>query len=407
MKRSIAIRLALALVLAACSREGPQPPRKAASPKRPTGITHPDDVAERENLLNFAHGAVVISRTSEASLQNSAVRAIDGDRDSTSVWSSPPGDSQQTLVFALPTRTRLTRIGAEVGEHPPRSTRFEASLDGKQFTDLGTVKLASKEGAQLFDVTPAEASYLRVSTLDGGLPFAELMSVHARGTPLDPVKPGPIAGCWMADTRKGAFAQHGAHAAGQIDGAIFDGGSDGKFYRFLWIKGKEYGLAAISVTPDGNHLSGIRWHEEALDLFVQDTWVAARTSCGEQPATGEEVFRYYIERQGRYPLYGIRFDDSGRLLEEESAFVLDRVAAFARTTPIRLVGNELLQATPERNRAVAQAKLDAVRAALAKRGVDVSRIELVNHGGDHPHREALIDATRSLYGTVELEVASP
>jgi len=405
VKRTLFLRLALALALAACGGESVKLPEKPPDPQRASKIGPPDDVAERDNLLNYAHGAVVVSRTGEATLKNSALRTIDGDRDQSSYWSSPPNDSQQTFVFAIPSRSRLTQVGAEIGANSACKLRFEASLDGQHFADLATIQLAQKPGPQLFGVPPAEAGYLRVS-LDAGLPPIELRSLHARGTPLEPVKPGLIAGCWTAEARSGGFAQHGAHAAGQMDGALLDGGSDGRFYRFVLLKGPEYGLAAISVTPDGQHMSGIRWHEEAIDLFVAESWIGTRAACREQPMTGDEVFRYFIERLGRYPMYGLRFDDSGRLMEEESAFVLDRVAAFAKTTPIRLVGNELFQPSPERNRAVAQAKLDSLRAALAKRGVDVSRIELVNHGGDRPHREALTEAGRSLYGAVELVIPS-
>ena len=406
MKRTLFLRLALALALAACGGESVKLPDKPPDPRRAPKIAPPDDAAERDNLLNYAHGAVVVSRTGEATLKNSALRTIDGDRDQSSYWSSPPNDSQQTFVFALPSRSRLTQVGAEIGSGSALALRFEASLDGQRFADLATIRLAPKPGPQLFGVPATEAAYLRVS-MDAGLPPIELRSLHARGTPLEPVEePGPIAGCWTVDARNGGFAQHGAHAAGQVDGALLDGGSDGRFYRFVLLKGPEYGLAAISVTPDGRHMSGIRWHEEAIDLFVQESWIGTRAGCRELPMTGDEVFRYFIGKLGRYPMYGLRFDDSGRLMEEESAFVLDRVAAFARTTPIRLVGNELFQPSPERNRAVAQAKLDTLRTALAKRGVDVSRIELVNHGGDHPHREALTEAGRSLYGAVELVIPS-
>lgn len=409
MRSSVPFRLALVLALAACGREAvktPQSPPPVA--KKPAGPQ--DDAAERENLLNYAHGAVVVWRSAEASLKSSPVRAIDGERDMSSTWSSPPHDSQQTLVFALPSRSRLTRVGAENGPANQASKlRFEASLDGEHFTELATVDLEQREGAQLFDVKPVEAVYLRVSTLDVGRRFVELKSIHARGTPIDPAQPGPIAGCWMLDTRRGSFAQHGAHAAGRIEDTSLDGGSDGRFYRFAWIRGPEYGLAAISVTSDGKHLSGISWHEESQPQFVQTTWVG--TPCGTAAdQTGDDVFRAFIDRLGRYPLYGLRFDPSGQLIEKDSAFVLDRLAAFmnslpptANRLPIRLVAYELLQPTSDRNRDVAHAKLDSLGVALIRRGVDPARIEIVNKGAQS-RRPAPTEATRSLYGTVEIEV---
>jgi hypothetical protein len=387
-------RLALLLLLlAACRRDA------AVSPptKEPPAVD-----AERENLLNYAHGAVAVSRTGEATLKGSVVRAIDGDRDPGSFWSTPPHDTLQTLVFALPSRTRVTRVGAENGGGGAGALRFEASLDGEAFRDLATIKLQPHPEPQLFDVPPTEAAYLRVSTLEPDRVFIGLNSVHARGEALEPVRPGSLDGCWELDTERAAMTQQGSYVSGRSGGLLLDGGSDGRFYRFAWIKGEQYGLAAISVTPDGRHLSGIKWHEEAEPLFVGTTWIGAKTAdCAERPPISDAVFRAFLGKQGRYPMYGLRFDDEGRLLEAESAVMLERLAQMK---DVRLVANELRQPTPARNRAVAQAKLDTLRAALVRRGVDLTRFELVNHGSEQPHRAAETDATRSLYGAVDLEL---
>ncbi|HEV7923229.1 MAG TPA: discoidin domain-containing protein [Thermoanaerobaculia bacterium] len=371
----------------------------AAPAKAPPLPDHRDDAPERENLLNYAHGAVAISRTGEATLKGSVLRAIDGDRDPGSIWTSPPHDAQQTLVFALPSRTRLTRIGAESGTAV--GLRFEASLDGTTFRELASVKLQRNGEAQLFDVTPTEASYLRVTTLDTGKTFIGLNSVHARGTAIEPAHPGSLEGCWAMDTERAAMTQQGAYVFGRNGEVLLDGGSDGRFYRFVWTRGAQFGVAAVSVTPDGRHMSGIRWHEEAEPLFIATTWVGRKSPCTERPKISDAVFRAYLEKHGRYPMYGLRFDEQGKLLESESGVMLDRLAGMKSA---RIVANEFLQATAARNRAVAQTKLDTLRAALQKRGVDLDRFELVNHGSEQPHRAVQTDATRSLYGSVDLEL---
>ncbi len=397
MRHRLALALAL-LALAACHREDVAPPAaRATKPALPVG--HRDDGPERENLLNYAHGAVAISRTAEATVKDSVVRLVDGDRDVSSVWSTPPHDTLQTLVFALPSRTRLTRIGAE--SSTATGLRFESSLDGTSFTPLANLKLQKKDEPQLFDVPPAEASYLRVSTLDSGPTFININSVHARGAALEPAHPGSLEGCWALDAEHAAMTQNGAYVFGENEGVLLDGGSDGRFYRFVWTKGAQFGVAAVSVTPDGRHLSGMRWHEEAEPLFLATTWVGQKTDCAKKPEISDAVFRAFLEKQGRYPMYGLLFDGQGRLIESESGVMLDRLA---RIKSGRIVANEFLQPTAAQNRAVAQTKLDTLRAALRKRGVDPAAFELVNNGSDHPHRAVETDATRSLYGSVDLEL---
>ncbi|HKO56374.1 MAG TPA: discoidin domain-containing protein [Thermoanaerobaculia bacterium] len=382
----------LVIALAACGRD---------AVVQPTTNAPKTEDAERENLLNYAHGAVAVSRTAEATRKGSIVRLIDGDREPGSFWSTPPHDTEQTLVFALPSRTRVTRVGAQNGGGGTDALRFEASLDGQAFRDLATVTLQRNQEPQLFDVPPTEAAYLRVSTPATDRLFIGLNSVHARGVALEPVRPGSMDGCWAIDAEHAAMTQQGAYVFGQLGELLLDGGSDGRFYRFAWIKGNEYGLAAISVTPDGRHMSGIKWHEEADPLFVGTTWIGEKTECAQQPRISDAVFRAYLEKQGRFPMYGLRFDDEGRLMEAESAVMLERLVQMK---DVRIVANELRQPTVARNRAVAQAKLDTLRAALVKRGVDLTRFELVNHGSEQPHRPAETEATRSLYGAVDLEL---
>ena len=113
----IARGAALVLLAAlACHREAPAPQSAAptTSAKQPTG---PDDPNERANLLNYAHGATVISRTGESSLSNSALGAIDGDL--TSAWVINAADYPQTAVFALAARSRIDRIGIATGGREP------------------------------------------------------------------------------------------------------------------------------------------------------------------------------------------------------------------------------------------------------------------------------------------------
>jgi hypothetical protein len=100
VKRPFAI---LAFALIACREPVKPAPQTAAAPEPPM------DVLEQGNLMNMALGASVVSRTAELTLDNSAIRAIDGDPLST--WTSPPSDNLQTIVFSAAAPMRIEQIG--------------------------------------------------------------------------------------------------------------------------------------------------------------------------------------------------------------------------------------------------------------------------------------------------------
>lgn len=408
MKHRPAILLfAFAALLRCSDAEGPSKP-KAPPPQNPELLHRrgPDDSADRANLLNFAHGAVVVSRTGEASLENSAACAIDGDP--ATAWLSPVDDPDQTLVFALPARARIRSVGVQLGGEVfvhPKSVEFAVSADGNTFTSVASFS-PPPNGMQLNDTPPTEARYVRFQTKGGNSQFVRAMSVFARGELLEPVNPGPLDGCWSVNDLQASFAQRGASVTGAMEGKTpiaFEGGSDGRFYRLLWIRGPEYGVAAISVTPDGRHLSGMFWHEEAYNRFLGTTWFGEKRPCASGSDSSVDVMATYMQRYGRFPLYGLQFDGEGRLIEPASEAMLARLAAYLRRAGrMKLVAHELGLPDKAHNQAASQAKIDSVRAVLARKGIDMSHLQLIAVGSDSPHRPASTDAARSVYGAVEL-----
>ena len=382
--------------------------RPQAPPPRKPELLHqkgPDDADDRNNLLNLAHGAVVVSRTGEVSLQNSAQCAIDGDP--STLWISPPGEPDQSLLFALPSRSRIRAVGLWIGPNAdlfPKASEFETSLDGRSFTRIASFAMPAS-GKTFIDVAPADAKYIRFHTR-GGNQFVRAISVFARGDAIEPVRPGSLDGCWSINGLAASFRQSGAAVTGAIAGKqtlTLDGGSDGRFYRLLWLRGAEYGIAAVAVTPDGQHLSGVFWHEESYPPFLGTTWFGERRTCGGDPQPQGDVLATSMQRYGRYPMYGLQFDDSGHLVEEPSRATLERLEAYLKTAPdARIVAHELLEADKARNQSISEAKRDSLRSALNARGIDTKSIEFVAVGSDDPHRPASTDAARSIYGAVEL-----
>ena len=344
------LSLIAALLVVACSRSDAPPQQQQTISQAPLP----------PNLLELTRGAAVVSRTGEATLNTSAVHAIDGDPGT--AWVNPPENLHQSLTFSLPAPSRIEQLG--IITNPRRganitSARFELSSDGEHFTDAGTFTFPAKEEPQINHIQPANASYVRVTTLAGASPaFLQLNDVYAFGSLLAPTAARSLDGCWMIDGMHASFTQQGAYVRGRVDAPLrisVEGGFDGRMFRFAWTReGRpEYGLAAISVTPDNNHLSGIVWHEEAIEAapFIAEDWLGDRVTCsggGQAPAP---VQKTYFDRFAYFPLYGLRFNDEGHLDEAQSAAVLDQMGRHDEA----LEGEELLaQLLPHRHLVVAR-----------------------------------------------------
>lgn len=408
MRRIAALLL---LLTAACGTPEQQPARQLPSDAiGPRGNVVRDE-SERGNLLNIALGASVVSRSAEITLEQSALRAIDGDPGT--FWASPPDDGpDQVLLFALPARTRVERIGIQTPAAPIYhlvSAQVDTSLDGSAFTPLLRVRLSDKTpDLQLFTVPPRDVVYVRVTTLEAPGKFAQINSVQVRGRWEEPPKQQSIAGCWSLNGMNAQFTDD----RGRITGTIaydqplsLEGGSDGLVYRFVWVSGPNRGFAAIDVTPDGKHLSGLRWFEEPIEYSAADSWFGGKRTCDAAPHHADVVTEF-LRMKHRLPLYSLRFDENGALMENESAGGLDLLANFAQHPPsqrLRLVSREYRRPGAEQNRRTAQARLESLRSALQKRGIDARRFEWSTLGSDNPPRPIETEIQRTLYSTIELE----
>ncbi len=176
--------------------------------------------------------------------------------------------------------------------------------------------------------------------------------------------------------------------------------------RLLWVRGLEFGYAAMTVSRDGKHLSGIDWHEEPIPLFFDDTWFGERVG---DAAPADETQRFadtFLRRSGRWPLFGLSFRADGSLDAAASETTL-RVLVTLMTKPpgpIRFVSHEFREATAAANHTRAQRALDALRAELAHRGADLANVQFIAAGSDHPRQLAVTQPMRELYSSVDLEI---
>ena len=387
MSRRAVVLLACCALLA-CREKAPPP--AAAKPIETKEHVRfpatPDNDAD--NSLNLMYGATVVSRGGELHLENSAIHTIDGFRES--AWTSAPGVPEETIVYSMLAPTRLHRVGISTSASVdvPESVAFDTSMDGRTWTELTTLKTALTEQRQFVSVKPTVAHYLRMRTIDPQKRYhLRIRGVHVMGEEVAAPRTPPFTGCWSINGEIAHLVQNGARISGTIGSdppTFIDGGTDNRVGMVMWMRGPTWGYAAITRSPDGRHLSGLSFFEEA-DINLGEGWFGER--CASHLIAGGVAggSRLLLERAKRYSLYGLAFDGNDRIIEELSAPTLDVVTALLATSPsqkFRIIARELRFDTPELNRQHTTARVQAIRDALAKRGVDISRIEFVSAGND-------------------------
>jgi len=400
-----AAALVCLLALAAC-RKAEQPPPQPVAHKQ----TDQDDPGplENDNLLNLVHGAAVVDRNGEVSYESSVAHALDGSR--RTPWVSAPGGSQ-IATFSLAAPTRITRVGASVPDrgNAPAGILFETSLDGTTWTKAVEARLKHENRlAQLFDVAPVVARYLRVTAIEPAYQ-SHIFSLIAHGTETAPVAQPSIEGCWEINAVVPArFFRIGSRVTGTIGPMIVDGGTDGRVYRLMWLETMMWGYAAVSISADGEHLSGVRWHEEVNPKNSGDGWLGKRVPCEQTAAINSaKVVDDIIRRAALWRLYGVRFDAQDRIVAAESANALDLAAKVIREHPdhrFRIVAREFRESTEEKNRTRCNAKLNAIRAALTARGIDLARIEFTAAGSERGRLSVDFTSLHVMDSGVELQV---
>ncbi|HEX7708601.1 MAG TPA: OmpA family protein [Thermoanaerobaculia bacterium] len=407
--RAAAVVLFLLILLSGCSspEETVSPPARLKLPPAPTEVHVDSDI---DNLLNIAYGASVVHRTGEHHLEQSAVHAIDGI--GTTAWFSPPGGASQTMLFSLPTESRIERLGVSVTAdvaRVPAEVKFEISADGELWREVLVMKPEPTAATQLEDILHSRATHLRVST--GGDPrhWAVLRSIHAVGHELSPVKPRTIAGCWTVNEMPSTFMQQGASVIGEFRGergVIVDGGISGPVVRLMWMRGPLWGYAALTLAPDSRTLSALTFHEEMVVEYAGAAWFGERVEECEPSALASPAQRI-LDHARRWSMFGLAFDDHDRLVGEASRPALDTAAALIAAKPssrFAIVVHEYRSAESEENRRHASVRADEIRTALTNLGVDLSRVEFEAAGSERNIAPVTLTIQRLLSSRADLEL---
>ncbi len=329
MKRGVlqAACCVLALLAACNGKETPPPPEET--------FVSGDVDYDRDNLLNLARGASVVSRSAELGLENSAAHAIDGDW--LTFWKSAPNGQEQTLAFALPARSRIDHLGAIVSSNPheiPLRIHFDASDDTASWREVATLVPKLQNGPQLVRVEPFDAAFVRVRTEGVTGYYSVLYSVIARGSELAPRAQPTVDGCWTINGMPSRFVQHGSRVSGVIGGdspMYVSGATDGRVVRLMWSRGPMWGWALLALDPRRRGLTGVRWHERVSGLTAGDGWFGTPCEAAGFSLPDEtEIAAAILQRAGQWVAYS---DDSIGILHALLARLPSR--QFRITAPAR------------------------------------------------------------------------
>ena len=238
---------------------------------------------------------------------------------------------------------------------------------------------------------------------------ARLQSLLAHGTELAAPKNAPIDGCWSINGERGEIraarrARRPASSSRASSRSFSPAASNGRIWRFNWIRGNDYGYTALTVSPDGKHLSALNWHEEAIPLFTAFPWFGDRGDCAATPLR-DDVPIALLHRAGHVSLFALQFDANGNLLADASREELQSLASIIRGVPVplRIVAHEFRQPDAKRNKEIAEREIASVRDALANarsRAASNSSPPAATRRARSPES----DAARAIYSSVDVEV---
>ncbi len=396
----VAAALVISIVLVACRADEPDLPT-------PTPGTAE---SSQPNLLSLARGAAVTTRTGELRLDASALHAIDDDPATS--WTTPPRDPAHMMVIALPARSMIEQVGVTIArDEAPGSVLFERSVDGQTFTPLGTVQLIDPSRPEFLNVPPSEASSLRVTIQEGTEKTVAIASLYASGTETAEYIPPVFEGSWQINGRDARFVQEGIRIRGDvaaeppihIDGAWIE-----RSFRFLYMRGNEYGFGALVVSPDGRSLNGMTWYHKITPIHAAPAWFGEKTGDESSGPGDHQVMDRWLERSGSVPLFGIVFDTEGDIRPEASEqslrWLVSRISRSGSGS-LSLIRRILEPAAADSVRGTATRQLDSLRSELVRRGVDVARVRFDVVGPDDLEQVPQKRLEREMLTSVELRLS--
>lgn len=406
VSRTPILLLSFSLALAACGPEKSFPPASSSQQSTaPARVVWTDD---RDNLARIDRGAVVTHRTGEVNLQMTPVRAIDSD--GRSPWATPRGPIPWSTTIALAAPADVSSMALTLrGARTRTASKFgvEVSTDGETFTDAGELTVAETAAHGRIDRPAVRAIRLTSRPAEGEMMTA-VSEIVVYGREVAPWQPPSLAGTWRVNGTKLALSDAGGMvrgATGAEPPTLLEGGWSGRSIRFAWSRGEEFGVGVMAVDPSARHLNALWWNLKPIEAFFGSSWLGSREAGTQAPAIRGSVMDVFLRRDGRYPLYGISFEDDGTL-SASSAGAVRALADLLKREPerYRLVAHEVSEAGADADRETARRHLLTLAAALEREGV--ATIATHAAGRDAMEHTPWIPVQKLLYNRIDLQLVS-
>lgn len=368
--------------------------------------------------LDLAHGAVVLSQTSEYSDEWSALMLLDGTPDLG--WCSDKGapfpheiviEVGQSMAWQSLT---FDNEHAEESTNPGISARQVEVWLSDEGPSEGFKKIADLElaqGAESKHKLPEDSRgrWLKLKVLNnwGHETYTEIMELSAQAKPLGQGEQAELAGVYNTNYYKMLFEQDGRQVVGcyDWDGGILSGTTDGRVVQFEWREdeGTQVGTAVMVLSADGSFLNGL-WYEAGS---YRGIWKGPRVTEGRPECTlrGDKTIETALEESGHAILYGLQFDTNSDRLRDDSEPTLQQVlSALNSIEGLALVVEGHTDSTggADHNRDLAKRRAASVVRWLVDHGVAAERLNAQGFGADRPVADNKSAQGRALNRRVEL-----
>lgn len=356
-----------------------------------------------------AAGAVIVDRTAEYNLVNSAIAAIDGSADV--AWWTPSGEPQQSLTLRLPGDVRIDAV--KLVRHDVKQTAsavmVETSGDGRAWAEMGSVQLAEGEPVTSVVAGGKVARLLRVTLMEGhehgitALPELVVEGVLVRsGGSVD------WDGTWRVNQRALTLRSQGGVVEGEVPFLrttmhLF-GRPRGGFLPFAWTQGNVVGYGALSLSSHGE-MNGLWYWEFPYTWRLAETWFGRRESETADVQFDRRALALDFLREGHpSPFMEIGFDGSEL---DGTASTASGIALLRDVVESNPGARFRISVWDTVGAGLAAERIQAVRAALNQSGPLPQNVVFAVKAGnllDQPPRNPI---TRALFDRVDLEAAPP
>lgn len=384
----------------------------------------PVTAAEKNDRLDIASGAVLISATTEYNQKWAGMMLLDGTTEMG--WCSTRKlPYPNTFIIELPNSVAIKSFyidntNAQESGYPGISARRfklyvsnQSANDGFELVYEGEASMGERKGFTMERMVPGQWLKLEVLSNWGNPDYTEIMELEAYGEPVNAVTASkPVGGVYETNYGIMWLRQKGVEVEGcyDWDDGRLAGTTDGRVIRFQWVEsGPQTGTAIMVLTSDRSFLNGL-WYENSR---YQGLWHGKRVTDGRQPkclqafvsGMKEDAIGRSLDEVGRAIIYGIYFDYDTATIKPDSEETLNRVLKAIKARPeVKLIveGHTDSRGSDTYNRALSEKRAQAVVNWLVAHGIAEKQLSAKGFGESVPVADNAKPDGRALNRRVEI-----